>query len=72
MKIVTAAEMHEIDRRTTEEFGAQVVRVMEDAALRDRLGREAAQLYEREFTWERVASRLLAVLEAERAPRVYA
>jgi len=44
-------------------FGAQVVRVIEDAGLQARLGQGAQQLYEREFAWERVAGRLLGALE---------
>jgi len=48
--------------RTTEELCAAVRRIVEDPALRDRLG-EAAEQRARNFTWERSAGAYLRVLE---------
>ncbi len=52
------------DANAPEAFNAHVLRLLEDAPLRARLGQEASRLYQREFAWDRIASRLLAALEA--------
>jgi glycosyltransferase involved in cell wall biosynthesis len=43
-------------------FVERVVRLSGDAELRQRTGRAARALFEREFTWERIAKRLTDVL----------
>ena len=51
------------DTQQTGDFQAQALQMAGDAALRARLGAKAAELFEREFTWERIAARLLHALQ---------
>jgi glycosyltransferase involved in cell wall biosynthesis len=46
-----------------DDFTAHVRRLQADPDLRRRLGQQAIHLYEREFAWERVVSRLLTALQ---------
>ena len=46
-------------------FAAAVVRLAANPELRSGLGRGGAELYDREFNWPTMASRLIAALEAE-------
>lgn len=50
------------DTRQERAFQEQALRVAGDANLRVHLGRGAAELFAREFTWERIAGRLLDTL----------
>jgi glycosyltransferase involved in cell wall biosynthesis len=45
-----------------QEFNAHVLRLAEDAALRQRIGSVGRELYEQEFTWESIGARLLSLL----------
>jgi glycosyltransferase involved in cell wall biosynthesis len=47
-----------------QEFNDHTLCLLTDAALRHKLGQAARQLYQKEFAWEQIASRLLAVLSA--------
>ncbi len=56
------------DMRQEGAFQAQALRIAGDTDLRARLGSGAAELFAREFTWERIASRLMnALSEAKQA-----
>jgi glycosyltransferase involved in cell wall biosynthesis len=52
------------DVAKTDEFCVQVQRAVDDGNLRHRLGRAAEILYTQEFAWDRIASKLQAVLGA--------
>lgn len=49
---------------SADEFCAQTVKLVADACGREKFGSEARRLYEREFAWERIASRLIDALLA--------
>ena len=51
------------DALNPEAFRTQAMRLVDDVSLRQRLGLEARQLYEREFTWKTISARLLTALE---------
>lgn len=51
------------DTRKPGAFQAQALHVAGDAQRRARLGSGAAELFAREFTWERIATRLLTALQ---------
>lgn len=51
------------------DFAAASLRVMEDAALRTRLGQAAAERVRREFSWEAAGDRFAAICEAVVAGR---
>lgn len=50
------------DVANREAFHKHVLCLLEDPDLRERIGKQAQRLFEDQFTWERVASRLLAAL----------
>jgi glycosyltransferase involved in cell wall biosynthesis len=56
------------DVRAADEFNDYVLQSVEDASLRQRLTREACPLYQREFAWDRITSRLLASLGSNSPP----
>ena len=51
------------------EFGRKVAALLDDAALRRRMGGAAAALYEDVFDWPRIAARMLAAMGAADASR---
>ena len=48
------------------ELDAQALRLIHDAALRQRLGEEARQLYQTQFAWDKIAARLLQALTQQK------
>ncbi len=46
-----------VEKSRAEEFAAAIRRLAEDAGLREKLGRNLRELYEREFDWEHVNDR---------------
>jgi glycosyltransferase involved in cell wall biosynthesis len=48
----------------TAEFVRNVCRLAADAGLREQIGQAGQELHEREFTWDRIADRLLEALAA--------
>ncbi|HLV81564.1 MAG TPA: glycosyltransferase family 4 protein [Chthonomonadaceae bacterium] len=52
------------DAKDADAYKACVRRLLEDDALRARLGQQAQRLYQREFAWERIAAQLMRAFSA--------
>jgi glycosyltransferase involved in cell wall biosynthesis len=57
------------DVASPQAFASAVVRLLQDPDLRARMGAAAQGLYIREFSWERIAHRLLGALSSSGLPR---
>ena len=57
------------DVNSLEEYKMLVMQLIMDRALRERVGKGAAALYDREFAWPKIAARMLGRFETHLASK---